>query len=301
MGRAILRRFVWLVGVLAGCLPALAVVLPPGQVTTGTISAASQTNSYTFAGSAGNVVIFTAAGSGISPAIYLYNSKGVLLTSARAVFANGNCDGGATVELSTFKLPANDTYTVDINDCSLTNAGNYSLYFQFTNAPAGSVTLPYAQTTSGSIASSSQSNTYTISATAGDLLDFTLVGSGISPKLRIYDASTGGLLTSTAPLFANGNCDGGATIELNSFVVPNTGSYTILVGDCSDVNSGNYEVYIQRTDNPSGPSILSYGQTKSDSITAPAQSNTYTFSANAGDYIDFTLAGSGISPKIRLL
>jgi MBG domain-containing protein/chitobiase/beta-hexosaminidase-like protein/pre-peptidase len=272
--------------------------LDPGSTQTGTISLPSQKNTYTFTASAGDVFDFTvtATSGSLSPEIQLYNSAGALIASA----ANYLCSG-STLELNTVKIPASGPYTVDISDCSDTNTGNYALYSQRINNPFPPVAeLTFGQTLSGTIGSAAESNTYTFSANAGDQLDFTLTASSgsLSPKIRIYPESTGALTASVANYLCSGS-----TIELNTVMIPVTGTYTVLVGDCSDTNTGTYDIYVQRTDNPGQPFVpILPGQTQTGAISLPAQSNTYTFSANAGDVLDFTMVttSGSLSPEIQL-
>ena len=94
----------------------------------------------------------------------------------------------------------------------------------------------------------------------------------------------------------------GSTVEMNTVPLPASGTYTVLVGDCSDTNTGDYEIYAQRTNNPSGAANLPFGQAQTGTIGSAAQSNSYTFSANANDVVDFTMVttSGSLSPKIRL-
>jgi hypothetical protein len=229
----------------------------------------------------------------LSPKIRLYNPAGTLLSSANP----GNCYG-STIEMNTVTLPASGTYTVLVGDCSDTNTGNYVIYAQRTNNPSGAASLPFGQTQTGSISSATQSNSYTFSANANDLVDFTMVATSgsLSPKIRLYNPA-GTLLSSANP----GNCYG-STIEMNTVTLPASGTYTMLLGDCGDTNTGNYAIYAQRTNNPAGPIGLLWGQVQPGMIGSAAQSDSYTFPGSANDVVDFTMAttSGSLSPKIRL-
>jgi hypothetical protein len=266
-----------------------------GQTQTGTISLATQSNSYTFRANANDLADFTmvATSGSLSPKIRLYNPAGTLLNSANP----GNCYG-STIEMNTVTLPASDTYTVLVSDCSDTNTGNYVIYAQRTTNPSGAASLPFGQTQTGSISSATQSNSYTFSANANDLVDFTMVATSgsLSPKIRLYNPA-GTLLSSANP----GNCYG-STIEMNTVTLPASGTYTVLLGDCGDTNTGNYAIYAQRTNNPAGPIGLLWGQVQPGMIGSAAQSDSYTFPGSANDVVDFTMATTrgSLSPKIRL-
>ena len=159
-----LQVVVFVCGLFGFCLQGSATTLPLGQVTTGTISPAGSTVSYTFTGSVGEVIdlTMTPTSGSLAPIIKLYSPSPVTLLST----ANNFDCGAAPVEMNTVMLPSAGTYTVIVGDCNNTNTGNYNLYFQSTNSPAGAASLTFDQTVSGAIGSAAQSNTYAFSATA---------------------------------------------------------------------------------------------------------------------------------------
>ncbi len=276
-----------------------------GQTAKGTISSAGQTNACTFSGNDNDILDFTMTTTSgtMSPEIQLYNSSGKLIASAANRYANGACAGGTVVEMNTVQLPATDTYTVIVGDCAATNTGTYSFYSQRIDSPLGAANLPFGGTEPGTIGSAAQNNTYTFSANANDVVDFTMstTTGSIYPRIRLYDPS-GKLVIDAANRFANGACAGGSTWEANSVALSSSGTYVVLLADCSDTNTGTYNIYLQRANNPSGAASLPFGQTESATIGAAAQSNTYSFKANANDVVDFTMSTTtgSIYPRIRL-
>jgi hypothetical protein len=300
--------------------------LPFGQTQTDTINSAAQTNSYTFSAAASDVVNFTlvATSGSLIPKIQLYNSSGTQLSSNYSGSPYG-CSG-SSLEMNTVTLPSTGIYTVNVSDCNSTNTGNYALYTQRTNNATGAESLSFGQTQSGSISSVAQSNSYTFSASANDDVDFTLVvtSGGLVPKIRLYNpngtqlssnyagspygcsGSSLELNTVTLPSTGTytvliGDCSG-SSLEMNTVTLPSSGTYTALVGDCGDTNTGGYLIYTQRTNNAAGATNLPFALTQTGSINSTAQSNSYTFSANASDVVDFTLVATSGSlvPKIRL-
>lgn len=223
-----LRLHLFVLGCILVSLPSCswaAACLPFGETQTGTITSAGQSNSCTFSANANDVVDFTmATTSGIlSPEIQVYNPSGQVIASA----SNGFCEG-STIELNTVTLLLSATYTVVVSDCSGANTGNYALYMQKTDNPPRASNLPLGQTKAGDVTSAAQSNTYTFSANASDVIDLTMVATSgsLSPKIRLY-SPTGQLVGSAN----NGFCEG-STIELNAVTLPATGTYAVLVGDC---------------------------------------------------------------------
>ena len=58
-----------------------------------------------------------------------------------------------------------------------------------------------------------------------------------------------------------------------------TGTYTLLAGDYDGNNVGTYGLYLQRTNNAGHAETIVSSETKTGSITKPAQLNNYTFFA----------------------
>ncbi len=281
--------------------PTGATGLSYGASTTGNIGAAAQSTSYTINANANDVVDFTlvtTSGSMI-PKIRLYNPNGALVTSTYAG-SPFSCTG-LTVEMNTVTLPVSGSYTVLVSDCSGLTTGNYAIYTQLTDNPAGPSSLSPGQVQTGSISAAAGSTSYTLSATANDVLDFTVVATsgGLIPKLRVYNPN-GALVSST---YANSpfSCSG-LTLELNTVTLPVSGLYTVLVSDCGDTNTGNYSIYSQRTNNPALSSGLPLAQQETGLIASPSGASVYTFSATANDVYDISVGTSSGSliPKIRV-
>ncbi len=273
-------------------------VLTFGETVTGTISTAAQTKSYTFNANAGDVVIFTVtATSGyLSPELQLLTSAGTLVIPP---VVTPSCNG-TSIEAGPVKLPATGTYTVDVSDCSATYTGGYAIYAQRLNNLGGTIgQLPFGQTQTGIIGLAAQSNTYTFSGSLNDLVDLTITATSgyLSPKIRLYQSN--GTPVGTPAITPSCN---GTTLEVNPVKLPANGTYTVLVGDCSDTYTGNYAIYAQRLNNPSAGVHVVWGQVQPGTIGLAAQSNTYIFSGTASDVIDLRMtATSGyLSPKIRL-
>jgi len=167
---------------------------------------------------------------------------------------------------------------------------------------AWAAALPFGQTQTGTISSAAQSNGYTFSASANSVSDFTLVATSgkLVPKIQVYNPD--GTYLSGTNSGAPFGC-GGSSLELNTITLKSTGIYTVLVSDCSDTNTGNYTLYAQLTNAPSGAAALLFGgQPQTGTISSIAQSSSYTFSANTKDVVDFTIVvtSANLVPKIRV-
>jgi hypothetical protein len=167
----------------------------------------------------------------------------------------------------------------------------------------GAVSISFGnQPLTGTISSATQSNSYTFSANAKDVADFTMVVTSgkLVPKVTVYNTD-GTVLTGLYSGYPFG-CSG-STLELNTVGLPTTGTYTVVIRDCSDTNTGSYLFYAQRTNNPTGVAALLFGgQPQIGSIASSAQSNTYSFNANAKDVVDLTMVitSGSLVPKIRV-
>jgi hypothetical protein len=281
------------------CSPAWAATgITLGQAASGTISSAAQVDSYTFSASANDAVIVTvAATSGtLSPLIQLYDPSSTLIRTSP-----GSCASAASARMSPVVVAATGVFTVTVRDCGGANTGGYNLYAQRTNSPDGAMNLPLGQTSAGEIGSAAQSDSYTFSASAGDVVDLTMaVTTGaLNPRIRLYNPD--GSLNSSNAAGGGSSCSG-STVEMNGAQLPATGTYTVLLGDCGDTNAGDYLVFAQRTNNPSGATPVYWSQTQSGNIASAAQSATYVFSGSASNVVDLTVTerSGTLKPKIRL-
>ena len=94
-----------------------------------------------------------------------------------------------------------------------------------------------------------------------------------SGQIMLY-APNGTLLAS--PMGGNG-------VDVTQ-ILPVTGTYTLLVGDANGDETGTYDLYLQRTNNPANPVLISYSNYVNGTIAHPALWNTYTFSGTSGGF-----------------
>ena len=118
---------------------------------------------------------------------------------------------------------------------------------------------------------------FSLSANAADVVSFTLsVTSGtLQPVIELYGP------TGTQIAFNyNGNpfgCSAGSTLEMDNVGIPSTGTYTVLIEDCSDTNTGGYSIFVQRMNNPAGAMPLVFGgRPQSGMIASPISSSSYS-------------------------
>jgi hypothetical protein len=90
--------------------------------------------------------------------------------------------------------------------------------------------------------------------------------------------------------------------ELNNIKLPVSNTYTAVIFDCGNTNTGDYLIFAQRTNSPGQAAALPFdGQLQMGTITSAAQGNTYVFGGGANDVVNFTIVGNGgLSPRIRV-
>ncbi|HEX4006354.1 MAG TPA: MBG domain-containing protein [Acidobacteriaceae bacterium] len=302
-----LYRVAAVCSLLFPCLPVVgATNLPFGQVTTGSVTASSGValpTKFSFSGNTGDLMNFlvVATSGSLVPEIQLYNSSGTVIASNYA--GNPFGCGGTQVGMNTIQLPATETYGVWVTDCNGVNGGSFSIYLQRTNNPGGTLlSVPFGSEETGAISGATDTDTYTFTANANDEIDLTLntTSGAMVPAMRIYNPN-GTPLTSN---FAGNpfGC-GGTDVQLNTVQIPTTGTYTLLVNDCNNVNNGDYEIYAQRTNAPGGTVVaLMLDQVQTGSIDTETQNNTYTLAANANDVFNIIVdtTSGALIPMMRL-
>ena len=262
-----------------------------GQTLSSNISIGTEMDSFTFSGTAGDrVMIAGAMTSGLlDPQVRLYGPDGIMLCQAYS-------GSGGMAEINDCPLPSNGTYTILFADYYYSETGNYGLYLQRLNNPESYTVLAYGQSTGGDISIVPEMGTYTFSGEAGErvLINMAVTLGTLDPQIRLYRPD-GTLLCSAS--YSNGG-----SAEINNCPLPDTGTYTLLVNDLGDTETGTYRIYLQRLTGALNPTPLSFGLPTTADITLAAEMDTYTFSASVGDRVLVNMAVSSglLDPFIRL-
>jgi hypothetical protein len=249
-------------------------VCPPsigfGETIQCLISVAGEKDTYTFSAVAGDKVLvrMNRANGSFSPEVLIKDPIGNIL-----------CDnfGALTAEIATCTLPGTATYSIQAFDHLNTGTGGYYLYLQRLNNPgrARAITT-YGQDLTGQILTASEADTYTVPAVAGD-------------KLLARMSKSSGTLASHVQIYSPAGillCEGfGAASGDASCSAPISGTYTILAFDHARLGIGNYFIYIQRLNNPGLFRPIGFGQNLTGQILKPAEADTFTFAATAGDKV----------------
>jgi len=245
-----------------------------GQTLSGSISTLAEMDTYTFTASAGDKVLvrMSKSSGNLYPGIRVYSPDGTKLCEQEGLY---------TAEIASCTLTSTGTYSIVAYDGfghvgGGTSTGDYFLSLQRLNNPGSPVSIAFGQTLSGSIITPAEMDTYTFTASAGDkvLVRMSTSSGNLWEEIRVYSPDGTKL------------CETYTTAEIASCTLSSTGTYTILAYDGFDGTlTGDYYLYLQRLNNPGSPVSITFGQTLSGSIITPAEMDTYTFTASAGDKV----------------
>ena len=219
------------------------------------------------------------------PSVRVYNPDGTPLCDATNT---------TTAEVSC-TLTSSGAHTILVGDgFDGTGTGDYNLYHQRTNSPGNATLISFGHTVSGTIAGAATLNTYTFSGNSGDqiIVRMTKTSGDLWPSVRVYNPDGTPLCDATNTTTAEVSC-----------TLTSSGAHTILVGDGFDgTGTGDYNLYLQRTNSPGNATLISFGHTVSGTIAGAATLNTYTFSGNSGDQIivRMTKTSGDLWPSVRV-
>jgi hypothetical protein len=273
------------------CLPPSGLIHLGDDVIHGdSILAPTELDSYSFQGSAGEVV-----------EIPFVVTSGFNGTAARATLFSPtlvNLGSFNTNTLIEFTLPETGLYTMDVGAANGTSTGSYNIGFERRvnrslepDRDPESPPLACGQVIPGSIGSGGEIDYYRFEASAGDTIELTLTGSGFT-----FPASA------SARLFSPSNVDlGGFTSNsINAFTLAETGQYSIRINSSNLIGSGSYWLGLAcRLPVGSAEGDLSCGDLFMSSIDGPSEVDYWRFGGHSGDIVELTLTGSGFPLPAR--
>lgn len=223
-----------LVSLLLGLLPTLAATssLAAGPITSGTTVAGTLagptfTETWTFSGTTGQAVLIGAVATSGS-----VNTNIVLKAPGGTIVVNTSADRAE------FQLTANGTYTIEISDVGLNDAGNYAI--GFLNITAGPLTsagdlnggpIVSSDVVSGTASGPSDFDAYTFSGTVGQRIlvsGIATAGASYNTNIVLYPPGGGTQVTQT---FAGDQLD---------FQLTATGTWTIVMEDNGNDTPGSF-------------------------------------------------------------
>ncbi|MCA9985207.1 MAG: hypothetical protein KDE59_12960, partial [Anaerolineales bacterium] len=267
--------------------PELGGTLPLDVTVSDLLSSPGQSQLYAVdvAGADRLVIRLLVISGNLDPALALRDPGGNLL-----------CDGaslGAFVELNC-PVAGAGSYTVVVSDGQNDGTGNFNLYAQAVQQPAGAVALALDTTAT------------TVLSPDGEMDAFTLTGSS-GQTLLIRLLATSGDLDPAFRLFRPDGTELCSGSTLGSFVdtlcfLDVTGPYTLFVADGNGAGTGNYNLYAQNLQTPANAQTLTLDESQSAPLAPAGEADSYQFAGQSGERLLVRLlATSGdLDPAFRL-
>ena len=257
--------------------PTNTTALTYGEQVRGNITNGAMLDTYTFSGTSGDQILIQMNNAAFNAQLRLYAPNGTLLQQAAdGLFS----DIGLT-------LPATGTYVLVASTYDGINTGPYALII---NSESTGTPLTLGTPVTSAISTTGELDQYTFSATAGDTLIARIRSSWEYYTVLLLYSPTGTLVSSC---FNNGQCEITAT-------APDTGTYLITAYDYDSDNTGDYTLLVQRPNNPTNTTALTYGEQVRGNITNGAMLDTYTFSGTSGDQILIQMNNAAFNAQLRL-
>jgi hypothetical protein len=268
--------------------PAGASGITYSQTLSGSLTQAAETDAFTFAGSAGQMIITRMSDSSgtFTPRIRLIDSDGTQVTSIHA---------NEVAEINQFELPQTGTYALLVMDNGGTQWGDYHLHLQRLDPPIGATAISYSQTLTDELVWPAETVAFTFSATSGDIILARAVeaSNATELKLRIYDPSGVQVIGGWSYTM----------IEHNQVQLTTSGTYTLLIMDHPGTDIGGFTLHLQRLNEPADTLPITYGATLSGSLAQAAETHAYSFSATAGERIITRMSDNSntFTPEFRVI
>ena len=244
----------------------VAASLTCGQVVTGTIGTSVDPPPW-------KIYTFTAAANDTVSLRTFKTSTGSFISYMELYGPTGTYLGYTYNSPLNLTLTTAGTYTILIRDYYNAYSGDFFLTFQKTKNACNPTSITSGQVLTGSIGSLAQMNAYTFSVSAND---------GITIRAR----KTSGTMTLIYEIYGPAGTSVGSSGGTLNIQPTSAGTYTVFVRDSSYTNTGNYLLYWNGMNSPSGAMTISCGQVVTASIgtsTDPPPWKIYTFTAAAND------------------
>jgi hypothetical protein len=210
------------------------------QTVSGSITNTDYEDRWTFSGTTGDVITIAmnASNTTLDTFLRLLNPSGNPATS------DDDTGEGNNSLISAYSLPANGTYTIvamRYNGSSGSGYGDYRLVLSrngTTNIGAGSSTLSYGQTISGSITNTDSEDRWTFSGAAGDLVTINMTSGTVDSFLKLLGPAG-------AQLDDDDDGGGGQNSMIGLYLLPANGTYTIVATryqGSSGSSTGDYQL-----------------------------------------------------------
>ena len=153
------------------------------------------------------------------------------------------------------------------------------------------VPIFFGETKTGNISKPGEKGNYSFNANAGDVIFSRMSSSWSSdPNLKLFAPDGTQLISKSGYEYVEFN----TTLQI-------TGNYILQAGVLQGDSTGNYGVFLQRTNNPGNATPFSFGSTLTGNISLKGEYQSYSFSGNSGDVIFSRMSSSWSSdPNIKI-
>ncbi|HEX6290377.1 MAG TPA: hypothetical protein VFZ66_14400 [Herpetosiphonaceae bacterium] len=155
--------------------------------------------------------------------------------------------------------------------------------------------LDFGETMQCTIDLAGEIDMHTFTAAIDDVVKvrMTRISGTLNPAVHIYDPDGANMCSA----FTSEKI-----VEINNCVIPRAGIYTLHASDTYRTNTGTYNLYIQRLNNPGNTQPIGFGQILTGTITSAAEINTYTFLSSGGGSarIKMSRTADDLRPRIRI-
>lgn len=263
----------------------------PGETMTCQISAPAEVDTISLNGTVDDVYLFRLAVTAgtMRPQIRVTAPDGATVCQSSSSYNFG-------VEIARCVLTQTGTQTISISDATATRTGSYNLYVQRLNAPVNPIPLAIGETHTQVIATGAEATSFSLTGTANEafLLRMGVTAGDLRPSMRVTDTEGSTICAAVQP-YAPG-------VEITRCVLPQTGTYTVLAADSSLIDTGSYNLYVQRLTEPVGATLLDIGATHTATIQAGSEADTYTLTGAASDVVllRMSVTAGNMRPSVRI-
>jgi hypothetical protein len=247
----------------------VAAVLGCEVIVTNALTSTIEQHAYSFEGSAGDAVQLTpTSANGFCLDIDLFFSGTNLTTFA--------CNNDPT---ATFTLPGSGTYVAVVRERSLDGPTGYTLGLSYATTKCALAALSCGAVTTNRFVDPVQRHSYTFAGVAGDAIQ-------VAAKAAFGSCLDADVFLSGTYMATFGCFDD----PFQTFTLPETGSYVIVVRENDLDGTGSYTLGLSYATPKCGPPLTCAATT--NTLVDPLQRHTYTLDGRAGDVIGFTMSTS---------
>jgi uncharacterized repeat protein (TIGR01451 family) len=229
----------------------------------------------------------SAAGSSVDPDVQVFSPTGVRVCGATRP-TPGLVDHQCALSPG--------QYVIMVRDRGGDDTGSYHLHLQRLSNPVGASNcsgIDYGQVRPGSVDEPAQTECFALATTeAPTRVLLRLRSSEIDPELRVF-APNGAQVCAVAR--------GAPGLVDHQCVLNAAGPHSIIVDDRGGDETGGFELYAQRPNNPSNCMRIGYGQTLPGSIDEPLETDCFSLTTTAASVnVLLRVSSSEIDPEVRV-